>query len=254
MAETFNGRSVPDDVLRSLRADRIIEAIKGWREYTGDSLVDSKNFIEAIRNQVKPKFQTTPIGEVPREELLRKMLNMTTSDNDGQALVAIRKANALLESAGWSWDKLLAAKIKIVENPFKNMPNPIKPERVDAPPTTPYPPDSKQFAGASSGRWSATPPQPPRPTPPPRPASRGLGLTRSNMYANHCYCCGDYVANNTGFIMKPRDFNINAPDKWAMVCKDCNINVGPHNIPRTAAMKQTGQTTVRAPAPNLGDL
>lgn len=178
--------------------------------------------------------------ELPKEELLRKMLNMTTSDNDGQALVAIRKANALLAQAGWSWDKLLAGKIKIIESPFKNMPNPAP----------------KQ--ASVQDEWRSRNPSPP----PQRPADpynvrgattgRGLGLNRKNMYANYCYCCGDYVANDVGFIMKPKDHNPSAPDKWSIVCASCNQTC--NYVPVKASMKNTGQTTVRAPAPNLGDL
>lgn len=207
---------------------------------------------------------------LPKEELLRKMLNMTTSDNDGQALVAIRKANELLAAAGWSWDKLLAGKIKIIESPFKDMPNPSKAKQVEEP-------ASPWSRGASPFNPTPAPSPPPRPfmrprpgcewkfdpvindwvnTPispaqrPPQPA-RGLGLTRTNMYANHCYCCGDYVPNSDGFIMKPRDFNRLAPDRWHIVCKPCDTRMDPMGVAPRPAMKQTGQTTTTV---KLGDL
>lgn len=197
---------------------------------------------------------------LPREELLRKMLNMTTSDNDGTALVAIRKANTLLAAAGWSWDKLLSGKIKIVESPFKNMPNPTRPERFE--PKTPSPTPTRAAHPLSSPRsgchwvydsyadtWvnepNITPPTPAAPTP-------RLGLTRPNLYARYCYCCGDYTNNNQGFIMKPRQFNPRAPDKWEIVCKNCNNTRSPNHINERPAMKNTGQTT--SPAPDLGSL
>ncbi len=63
-------------------------------------------------------------NELPRQELLAKMLRMTTSDNDNVALVAIRKANELLRANGWDWDKLLKGKITIVEDPFKSISDP----------------------------------------------------------------------------------------------------------------------------------
>lgn len=214
---------------------------------------------------------------LPKEELLRKMLNMTTSDNDGQALVAIRKANELLAAAGWSWDKLLAGKIKVIESPFKDMPNPSRAKQVEEPTATrPWQPQRSAPAPQSA------PNPPPRPFARPRPGcewkfdpsindwvnspispaaqpprnqgtTRGLGLTRTNMYANHCYCCGDYVPNNDGFIMKPKDFNSQAPDKWHIVCKSCNSNVSPLYVTSRPAMKQTGQTAVIQPV-KLGDL
>lgn len=227
---------------------------------------------------------------LPKEELLRKILNMTTSDNDGQALVAIRKANKLLFDAGWSWDKLLAGKIKIVESPFKNIPNPSRP----APPPPPQP----TYAEAATGRWSGggmagaarSQPRPngraPYPTSHPRPGCRweydagadtwvnvpipqparpapppGLGLSRKNLYATGprkgCYCCGTYVANEAGFMMKPAsfaDFNARYPDKWEIVCAPCNKTKRSWDVGPTPARVQTGETTAPAPAPDLGSL
>lgn len=77
---------------------------------------------------------------LPKEALLLKCLKMTTSDNDHQALVAIRKANALLESAGWNWDKLIEGKIKVVENPFSKIADPFggfAQTRAGSPPSPP---------------------------------------------------------------------------------------------------------------------
>lgn len=42
-------------------------------------------------------------------ELLIKVLNLTTSDNDGEALSAMRKANAILKTHGVLWDSVLKA-------------------------------------------------------------------------------------------------------------------------------------------------
>lgn len=206
---------------------------------------------------------------LPREELLRKMLNMTTSSNDGQALVAIRKANALLEGAGWSWDKLLAGKIRIVENPFKNIPNPKRtesPSSFGASFTAAPPPTQPQAKGRapspttrprSGCRWeydafgdcwvNTNAPTQQRQWPP-----QNLGLSKKNLYGGHCYCCGDYVDNEKGFILKPSDKNPAASSKWAVCCAACNKN-GSH-VPKSAAPKQTGQTTVTATAPPLGSL
>lgn len=62
--------------------------------------------------------------ELPKHELLLKLLKMTTSSNDAEALVAVRKANQLLATAGWTWDKLLAGKITVVGDPFGNLQRP----------------------------------------------------------------------------------------------------------------------------------
>lgn len=63
-------------------------------------------------------------GELPRHELLLKLLKMTASTNDAEALVALRKANQLLATAGWDWDKLLSGKITVVGDPFGNLQRP----------------------------------------------------------------------------------------------------------------------------------
>lgn len=67
---------------------------------------------------------TNQNAELPKHELLLKLLKMTASTNDGEALVALRKANQLLASAGWDWDRLLAGKITVVGDPFGGLQRP----------------------------------------------------------------------------------------------------------------------------------
>lgn len=183
----------------------------------------------------------------PKQELLLKMLNMTTADNDGQALVAIRKANALLASAGWTWEKLLSGKITVVEDPFSKVAAPTAqaPRNVEVPvrpffrPTpTPRPLDP------------SPPPRPqtPRPSPPPPPQPAKPYSTRTNNYGGWCYCCGAQVASLDGFIIKPEDYGArkNAiTAKWQIICEPCNKSnafVGP-----SPARRQTGQTVGASP-------
>lgn len=64
----------------------------------------------------------------PRLSMLIKLLQMTTSDNDSEALVAIRKANSLVRNHfGGDWDSLLRAKVKIIADPFFNVAPPPPP-------------------------------------------------------------------------------------------------------------------------------
>ena len=58
--------------------------------------------IEIKYTQEKPVDQKT-------KTILIKMLGMTTSSHDGEALVAIRKANALLVENNLNWDQLLSS-------------------------------------------------------------------------------------------------------------------------------------------------
>jgi hypothetical protein len=111
---------------------------------------------------------------LPKEELLLKLLNMTTSNHDHEVLVAIRKANELLTANKWSWEKLLKNKIKVVEDPFKNLTTPG--EGLFGTPKT-----SRGYGQWPAGSFSSPPPKP-APTPPraaaPKPAAPPPRATR----------------------------------------------------------------------------
>ena len=77
---------------------------------------------------------------------LIKLLGMTTSPNDGEALVAIRKANAELDRLGKTWAEFIMSKITVVADPFGSVPD----------------------LGFASSR-TTTAYAPPRPQPQPRP-------------------------------------------------------------------------------------
>lgn len=79
-------------------------------------------------------------------ELLIKMMGMTGSDNENQALVAIRKANSILAAEGWDWDRLLRGKVKLIADPFASRPaapapqaKPATMQRAPSPPPPPPP-------------------------------------------------------------------------------------------------------------------
>lgn len=240
-------------------------------------------------------------NDLPKHELLIKMMGMTQSDNDNQALVAIRKANEVLKAAGWDWERVLRGKIKVVENPFAGK-NPFESLRTQK---TPDPDDGFVMSPRPKRTASARPPKPttnpgvgmmwefnhttwswvavfdphyvppsrrpPKPTnhpgqgrvwmwddsvdmwvtthdpsytTTPRPAL--VASTRNNLYSGHCWCCGDYVDNDAGWIFKPVDFNNRAtpPSKsgWATICDPCNKEPSP-NIGSRPAPRNTGQTT-----------
>jgi hypothetical protein len=64
-------------------------------------------------------------GKAPHDplDIFIKMLGMTTSDNDGQALVAIRKANQYLsEKLRSDWEAFVRGKIKVEADPFAAAP------------------------------------------------------------------------------------------------------------------------------------
>lgn len=48
-----------------------------------------------------------------RFEIFIKLMRLTTSDQDGEALVALRKANAILMEANLDWEDLLRSKVTV---------------------------------------------------------------------------------------------------------------------------------------------
>lgn len=86
-------------------------------------------------------------------ELVIKLLKMTTSSNDAEALVAVRKANDAVKRAGWDWERLLRGKVTVIADPFSG-PTAAAPSDIYSRGNRPPPP---------------TPPRRPAPTPPPRP-------------------------------------------------------------------------------------
>lgn len=62
-------------------------------------------------------------------ELLLKLMRMTTSDNDGEALVAIRKANAMLAAEKKDWEDLIvrSSQVRSQDNSFRTPPSQRKP-------------------------------------------------------------------------------------------------------------------------------
>jgi hypothetical protein len=153
--------------------------------------------------------------ELPKQELLLKLLKMTTSSNDAECLVAIRKANAVLKGANWDWDKLIAGKIKVIADPFSSISTPPSsggmninvPRRPAA--TAPYQPPQSRY----KPKPQYTPPPPPKNT---------IDSTMANKFGSTCYCCNITVPATVGFIFKPQDRNPSAESGWKVICKTCN--------------------------------
>jgi len=148
--------------------------------------------------------------DIPSLSLLIKLINMSTSDNDGEALVALRKANKIVKEFG-GWEPILRGKVTVIGDPFADLTAPPKretapppaPRRPAAAPTTPQ---AKPFHKPRT-QWSP-PPQPapqaaPKPAPKPQPtAMPGLSFTKDgNGYWNvkidvnkaRSYTSGDVV-------------------------------------------------------------
>lgn len=91
-------------------------------------------------------------GDPPNLDTIIKILNMTTSDNDPTALMAIRKANEQIKAWGWDWTAMLKGKIKIMPDPFATIPMPTSGSSYSRPAAAPPPPprqfdDKKEIEG-----------------------------------------------------------------------------------------------------------
>lgn len=93
-------------------------------------------------------------------ELLIKLLKLTTSSNDGEALMASRKANEVLAKFGGDWEALLRGKVTVIADPFaaaappppKHAPPPAAPK---AP--TPAAPITPRTHTPPTPRWAKQP-------------------------------------------------------------------------------------------------
>jgi len=151
---------------------------------------------------------------LPKQERLIKLLRMTTSPNDGEALTALRMATKLLDEAGWTWERLVKGGITVVEDPFNKLGD--FPDYNNRPHATPAPTSPPH-------RPSAPRPPPSTPQPPPRPITPTYPLGKfANKFAGHCYCCGTEVVTGKGFIFKPGEHCLFASMEWKIACTSCN--------------------------------
>lgn len=97
-------------------------------------------------------------------ELLIKLLKMTSSSNDGEALIAMRKANEAV-ARFTDWDTLLRGKITIVEDPFNSIDRPARSNGA----TTKAPPPPPASWGQRAPAPTPPPSRPARPAPKPAP-------------------------------------------------------------------------------------
>jgi hypothetical protein len=104
----------------------------------------------------------TPTLENALEKLI-KIMKMTTSSTDGEALAAIRMANSQLTRLKTDWEAVLRGKISIMPDPFGGVPI------VNAKPAPPSPAPRPAPQPTPQPRWNPPPPPPPPPRPRPAP-------------------------------------------------------------------------------------
>jgi hypothetical protein len=148
---------------------------------------------------------------LPKQELLIKLMGMTTASNDGEALNALRMANRLLDAAGWDWKRLIEGRITVVEDPFKSIHDPFAGRRTQS-----------VDVDMSTPRYRPAP-TPPSPTPaqapnPPQPFIVGVS---TNRFPAFCWNCAVEVLAGKGKIFKPSTHNPHAPSTWQVICAPC---------------------------------
>lgn len=150
-----------------------------------------------------------------------KVLLMTTSDTDGEALAAIRRANSMLRNAHIDWDKLLRGKVTVVADPFNDIPAP----RSKPPVSTDY---------------TYTPPQPRQPPRPPRPQYRPQPVRlQSNQFTGHCFSCDDYVPRAAGYIL-------NIPNYGSQIlCSTCETQLSNGSLTPNAMIYNNNLRTAK---------
>jgi hypothetical protein len=235
---------------------------------------------KAQRAQTKMPPQDIKRPSVPTSEDLRlvvKLMKMTTSNVDTEALLALRKANEKLKALGWDWEQILEAKITIVGDPFGEIEKP-KRENEDekdfySPPRSAPPPPQRPSKPQPAPQWSPglgpsaaqvraaqmaavqqaavnqairrqtgqTPP--PKRTAPQAPRPK-IGSQKPNKANGWCYSCGVEIEAWKGAEFTPRDFNLSAPKMPAFLCDHCN------NDPWTVIAPKRA----KAQTPSLQDL
>lgn len=199
---------------------------------------------------------TDPVADGPDLGKLIKLLKMTTSANDAEALAASRLANRELRKFGGDWEALLRGKVTIIEDPFTRIDRP--PPRREAAPSPPRPP---QPQAPPKPAWA--PPRPPRPqpAPPSQPYSFGSGYSppaagpnpevRRNAFTKNCYDCGTRVDDLKGWSIKP-----DAHYSWLTFCTPCFQRHYPTLYNPKAYTTQSGKPTarMRPKKPGLDDI
>lgn len=123
--------------------------------------------------------------------MLIKLMGMTQSEQDGEALAFLRKANKIVKDAGWTWEKILLGKVKVIADPFTNIQAP-PPKPNSSRGTTPSQPSTPN----RSGYGSTVPPKPQAPRP------KVPHSTFPNKYVGHCWQCGNFVDTGKGWLVR----------------------------------------------------
>jgi hypothetical protein len=241
--------------------------LEAFDPYTRTYDGEFQQYPENSESPKNPEVKKAPdmSEEIPKHELLIKLMGKTTSENDHEALAFLRKANSLVRESGWTWEQILRGKIKVVEDPFKNLRDPSGGSRAAFYATTAPPPkptfDQWTFDdGNVSGTVKPKPqprPEPPKPPPPPPPSyEASTPLSRiSNNFGGYCYQCGVRVQPQGGVVFEPHSHNSTAPAGFRLLCPLCNHKgIKVRDYAATKKQGKASSTASSGPAPSVNDL
>ena len=207
------GPSPPHQTATEIRMAQDAAEAK-WRKTFEDAFYREK---EKLKMPLPPEDQGKP-GDPPNLGLLIKLLKMTTSSNDAEALSAIRKANEQLVKFGNDWEPLLRGKVTVIGDPFLNAAlNPNSGKR------TPPPPSASSSAPPPSPPPSAFRRHTPAPAPPP-PKPKMV----PNKFGGYCHHCNNYVPDGCGTVTL-------TSQKWILACQSCHISPSVQRSTKRAA-------------------
>lgn len=241
----------------------IAEAIRRFAKYANEETETERNKMNA---QMKTPAQPTKSDDL---KLVIKLMKMTTSQNDSEALAALRQANKRLLAAGWDWEALLTAKVTIVADPFgsieaptaspQSYSKPQAPQRpapaapsYQPPPQASYSPNKPSQKAYQRAKLQAAYNAPAaaqaqaaaqysyKPSTTPKQPSPKVGSKTPNQQDDNCWCCGQRVEAWKGAAFVPGHYNSSHHSQKETICEPCNQSAA-LSVPLKRA-KRKGQT------------
>ena len=192
---------------------------------------------EEAAKTTPPKEPTMSNDEAFSYKRLIKLLGMTTSTNDAEALVALRAANRELDRLGKTWHEFITSRLTVVADPFGSIPTPPPGRGMDSGAYATSTPHIRTTGGggttATTSRLRQKSPPPPAPTsdeylkrrpkaaPDPfattsgSPAQAKQPTRISNRFAGLCTKCRERVGPGEGEAYLDGKFT-SGKDRWSV--------------------------------------
>lgn len=155
---------------------------------------------------------------------LIKLLKLTTSDNNAEALLAMRKANDELRKLNLDWEGLLKGKITVIGDPFAEATRP--PVRSSPPPTPPTTPRASSSSSGLHYSFGGLGRQSTHAKPKPSHSPPQKDITITNNFGGSCISCGTWVEPGSGKATK-----FAGASKFVVHHSTCQATLRKHQAP-----------------------